>query len=643
MKKLNIGIIAHVDAGKTTLTENILYLGGAINKVGRVDKGDTQTDSMDVERRRGISVKAAATSFFKDDIKFNIIDTPGHVDFVAEVERSLQVLDGVVLVISAKEGLQSQTRILMDAIMAQRMPAVIFINKIDRMGAGADKVADEACAYMGGRLVRTQKVGANNEITPFSDDEMMEQSGDALYMLDDDLMACFVNGEEITGPRFYNSLTRHTKQGQLYPVFFGSALHGIGVQWLLDQLPFYLPCSPNNNDAPLSGVVFKVQNIYKERLVYIRLFQGSLHLRQIVKYGSKGKEEKLTRIAGLENGKIVNRSTIEAGDIGILYIKDMKIGDILGDAWGAMRNMQLARPTLSVEVSPTLPEQARALYEALVVLADEDPMLDLSIGKKLAVRMFGEVQQEILKELLMERYGICTAFSKASTIYMETPTVSASSKALIYRSGTPFAAGAGLRIEPLARGSGLQYTSEISLGDLAKTFQNAVEEAVMETCKKGVYGWEITDVKIAFDYADYDSVMSTPSDFRNLIPLLLMEAFAAASMMLLEPYLHFELRAPAQSTSKALGDLQRMHAAIEQTTTLPDADDDFIRITGTIPADTCRDYGAKIGGYTEGRGVWVTKFQGYKDMPFDPTKVNEDEINLAANKALYLMYKSGAQ
>lgn len=639
MEKLNIGIIAHVDAGKTTLTENILYLGGVVSKVGRVDKGDTQTDSMDIERRRGISVKAAATSFIKDNIKFNIIDTPGHVDFVAEVERSLQVLDGVVLVISAKEGLQSQTRILMDTIIAQGIPAAIFINKIDRMGADAQRVAEDASAYMGGCFVFTQKIGENGEILPLSHEEMVE-GGDALYLLEDKLLESFINAEEITPERFYSGLTRHTKQGNLYPVFFGSALYGIGVQQLHDQLPLFLPFSPSDSDAALSGVVFKISNVGAERLVYIRLFQGSLHLRKMVEHG--GKEEKITRLAGLADGKVVSCGVIEAGDIGILYSKDMKVGDVLGEPWRGIRHVQLARPTLNVEVLAANPQQSRQLYEALTNLADEDPLLDLSMGRKLKliVKMFGEVQKEILQEQLIERFGINAHFSKASTIYMEAPTVPAFAIAPFFN-GTPFRAGIGLRIKPLPRGSGLQYISEVSLGDLSKAFQNAVEEAVFETCKRGVYGWEITDAQVIFDFSEYDSVTSTPSDFRNLIPIVLMKASARAEMVLLEPFLLFELRIPSQSISRALGDLQKMDAIISQTTTLPD--DDFIQITGKIPADNCRDYGARIGGYAEGRGVWITKFHSYDDTSFDSAKVNEDEINLATNMSLYILHKSGAR
>jgi len=592
LKKLNIGIIAHVDAGKTTLTENILHLGKVIKNIGRVDKGNTQTDSMDVERRRGISVRAAATSFIYNDVKYNLIDTPGHVDFVAEVERALSVLDGVILVVSAKEGLQSQTRVLMDTIMTQGIPCIVFINKIDRDGAEPQKVFDDANAYMGGWLVDADDI--DNEMTEFA------------------------------------------KDGQLYPVFYGSALHSVGIAELLDALPKFLPQAPQENDQPLSAVVFKVDSSGRERLAYVRIFQGTLQIRKLVEY--RNKQEKITRLAKLENGKIVSCDAVEAGDIAVLYFKDLKIGDILGKSWYNVRKIQLARPTMSVEVIPNNIQQARALYEALAALTDEDPLLDLVKGKKMSLRIFGEVQMEVLKELLRERFGIEVDFSQTSTIYMETPAAASSAVAMLYRSGTPFAAGVGFCIEPLPRGGGLQFKTDVSFGDLQKTFQNAVEEAVLKNCKNGVFGWEVTDVKVIFNYSDYDSEVSTPSDFRNLTPLVLMEAFENAEMMLLEPFLSFELQAPQTSIPKALYDLQRMDAKIDESTTIAC---DFVKIIGTVPAHACKGYGAKIGGYTEGQGLWLTKFKGYDNTPFDESKINVEEINIATNKTRYILHKSG--
>lgn len=635
MKKLNIGIIAHVDAGKTTLTENILHLGGVIAAAGRVDKGNTTTDSMDVERRRGISVRAAAASFAKDSVLYNLIDTPGHVDFVAEVERSLSVLDGVVLVVSAVEGLQSQTLVLMDTIRSFGIPAVIFINKIDRMGADALAVAREVGEYMGGRYVLTQRIDENGGLVCLHDDEYMKQNNEVLYNHDEELLTRFVENEPITVDLFFDRLYQHTRGGEIYPVFYGSALNGVGCRELLAALPRYMPAKEYESNEPLSAMVFMVNTAGTERLTYLRIFAGVLKIRETVTY--KGKDEKVTRLSKLEGSKIVPCAALEAGDVGVLYLKDLKVGDIIGEYPLHVRSVSLARPTLNVEAAAKQPEQKRALYEALMQLADEDPLLNVSSGKRLNLRLFGEVQKEIIAELLRERYGIEAVFSESRTVYMEAPSVETRVIYPIYRRAF-FPAGAGFTIKPLPRGSGLTYTAKISLGELTKHFQNAVEEAVYDVCKRGIYGWEVTDCEIIFDYSDFDSVNGTPSAYRDLVPLVLMECFAQAGMVLLEPYQFFELRLPASGVSRALYDLNRMAADIGEMS----GHDENVKITGVIPADACKGYGLKISSFTEGRGVWLTRFKGFADTPFSQEKVNTDEINPAANQSIYLMQKLGA-
>jgi len=634
MKKLNIGVIAHVDAGKTTLTENILFHGGVIKETGRVDKGSTTTDNMAVERRRGISVRAAATTFVVGDITYNLIDTPGHVDFVAEVERSLVVLDGVVMVVSAVEGLQSQTRVLMDTIRAFGIPAIVFINKIDRVGADALGVIADVNKYLGEHCVITQSIDSGS-ISFLSNNELMDKNSDLLFDLDEELMDRFVQNQEIDYALFSAKLHRYTREGQIYPVFFGSALYGIGCKELFDALPIYLPTREYRTDDSLSAFVFKVDTTAAERHSYVRIFTGSISLRDII--NCKGKEEKITRLARLDGSKVVSCQTLEAGDIGIMYLKSLKAGDIVGETPPIAHKISLARPTMVIEAKPAKTEQRRALYEALVQLADEDPLLGLSSGKKVSLRLLGEVQKEVITEILSERFGIDVEFSEAQTVYMETPATEASSVYPIYKI-VHYAAGAGFTVKPLPRGSGFKYIAKVSLGELTKTFQNAVEEAVYETCKHGIYGWEITDCEVIFDYSDYDSVNGTPSAYRDIVPLVLIEAFANAGMNLIEPYLDFELRIPTDAVSRALYELSRMNVNIEDTSPAGE----FVCIAGDIPADKCKNYGASVGAYTEGRGVWLTRFKGYRDTIFEDEKINHDEINPATNRAVYVMQKLGA-
>jgi ribosomal protection tetracycline resistance protein len=222
---------------------------------------------------------------------------------------------------------------------------------------------------------------------------------------------------------------------------------------------------------------------------------------------------------------------------------------------------------------------------------------------------------------------------------METPLAAAESRAPIYRSGYPFAAGVGFHVEPLPRGSGFEYVTEVSFGDLTKTFQKAVEEAVYETCKRGVHGWEITDARVVFDFMQYDSVNGTPSAYRDITPPVLMEAFVNAGMRLLEPVLSFELRVPAYAAGRALFDCERMRAVVEETNAPQDSES--VNVTGLIPADTCKNYAAQVASYTEGHGIFSVKFHSYRDTAFSPDKVNAGQINPAVNKAAYLLNKSG--
>jgi len=540
------------------------------------------------------------------------------------------------LVISAKEGLQSQTRILMDTIKARQIPTVIFINKIDRMGTDINQVIQDANDYMDGRLVVTQRITEDGAIHNLTDNELVQTAMDTLCSHDDDLMARFVNNDEIPLSGYIDSLTRNASHGCLYPVLLGSALYGIGVENLLDSLPHYLPVAGGDGESALSAVVFKVDNSSKERLAYVRLFDGSLKIREVVNY--RGKAEKITRLAGLKDGKLAAASTIEAGDIAVLYFKDLMVGDMLGESNANAKRVQLAHPTLNVEVIPVNPQERRELYDALVLLADEDPLLGLHAESSLTVRLFGEIQMEILREILAERYGIAAEFSSARTIYMETPTKPA--QARIPLGKTFFRAGVGFSITPLPRGSGIEYVSAVSYGELVKSFQTAVEEAVFAVCQNGLYGWEITDMRVVFDFSDYDSVTSTPAAFRDLVPLVLMEALKDAEVTLLEPILDFELRILDASVSKAMYDLQMMNAHAYSTNTMPD---NTLAITGQIPADTCRGYGIKVGSYTEGRGMFLTKFHGYSETELLEEKVNHVRVNPAANAGLYVMQKLGAR
>ena len=646
MKKINIGIVAHVDAGKTTVTENLLYLAGVIKEIGRVDSGNTQTDSMELERKRGISIKSSPTSFNWNDVKINIIDTPGHVDFISEVQRSLSVLDGAVLVVSAKEGVQSQTRVLFDTLKSLNIPTLIFINKIDRIGVNLKKLIRELKTSLSNKIVRLQNVydEGNKEVSlsklyehSIIDEDIMN----VLSELDDDILESYLNDINLCEKTIENKVSFYSKKGSLYPVLFGSALLGIGIKELLDAVPKYLPFSNSNKNNTVSGVVFKIQREgMNEKKIYIRLYEGEICLRDTIKIANKDTLEKIHRINIIENGKLIEASNVSAGDIAVLYnIKSLEINDVLGSECEKFKAVNISKPTLTTRVLPVNKEDKNRLFTTLTLLTEEDPLLEINtdgMENEIHINLFGEIQMEILKSLLLDKYNIEVNFLDTTTIYKETPRDMGS--AVFYINKNPFSAGVGIKVEPIGRGKGLEYVTEVSFGSLEKPFQNAVKEAVLQTCKQGLLGWEVTDIKVTFNFSQYDSVCSTPSGFRNLTPMVLMEALDNAKTELLEPYYKFELKVPKSMSGKAISDLEKMRAAFDETNI---KGNEFV-VKGLIPVDTCKTYSLRLASYTEGKGLFYTKLYGYKKGSLDLNKRRKKTMIDPLNKKLYLMKKLNA-
>ena len=366
MHTLNLGILAHVDAGKTTLTERLLYTAGAIDALGSVDEGTTQTDSLTLERQRGITIRAAVVAFTVGDLTVNIIDTPGHPDFIAEVERSLAVLDGAVLVLSAVEGVQSQTIVLMRALQRLRVPTVLFVNKIDRVGADPDRVIE--AVHM--RLTR-----------------------DALVVEEFD--------SELTA-----DLVAETAAGRAHPTCFGSAATGAGIDALIDVITTYLPVAGTENDAPASGLVFKVERAAAgEKVAYVRMFDGSVRVRERLHF-EDGRDATITGLKVFEHGAAVDRPVVGAGQIAKLAgLRSIRTGDAIGSP--PRRATQVfAPPMFEVAVVAHDVGQTAAMHAALVQLAEQDPMIGLRQDRErneTFVSLYGEVQQEVIQQTLRGR------------------------------------------------------------------------------------------------------------------------------------------------------------------------------------------------------------------------------------------------
>ena len=603
MKIINIGILAHVDAGKTTLTESLLYTSGAILELGSVDKGTTRTDTMFLERQRGITIQAAVTSFNWNDYKINIVDTPGHTDFITEVYRSLSVLDGAILVISAKDGVQAQTRILFHALQKMNIPTIIFINKIDQDGINLNNIYQNIKEKLSNDIIVMQNVTLTPEISIKNIIDL--DDWDPVISKNDKLLEKYIAGEKLTIQELTYEEYRCVKKGSLFPIYHGSARNNIGTQQLIEAISNLFCPEMNENDSELCGRVFKIEYTdHKQRLVYLRLYSGTLHLRDTIILPEK-KKVKLTEIYIPSNGEMIQTKTVCSGDIFIIPNNTLRLNDIIGNEKLLPCNVWNDKPVpmLRTRIEPIKIEEREKLLDALTEIADTDPLLRYcidTITHEIVISFLGTVQLEVICSLLIEKYHINIRIEDPTVIYLEKPLQKADYTIHIEVPPNPFWASIGLSITPLPIGSGIQYESKVSLGYLNQSFQNAVREGINYGLEQGLYGWEVTDCKICFEYGVYYSPVSTPSDFRFLAPIVLEQTLKKAGTQLLEPYLSFILFTPQGYLSRAYNDAQK-HCAIIETS---QSKNDEVIFTGHIPARCINEYRNTLTLYTNGQAVF---------------------------------------
>ena len=609
---LNIGVLAHVDAGKTTLTEQILYKAGIIEQAGSVDHGNTTTDSLDIERRRGITIKSAAVSFMLGDLKVNLIDTPGHADFISEVEHSLSVLDGVILVISAVEGVQSQTRVLMQTLKEQKIPTLLFMNKIDRMGADYRKVYAMIRHLLDEHICEMSSVMKEGGAAVQADTADPHHAGwvETLALSNDDLLNDYALDIPISQERLQEELRRQTRQGKAYPLFAGSAAKGLGIEPLLQALGDFFPVNHSSmlQHEPLSGLVFKViRRPNGERNVYLRLYAGCIQYRDeipVIHQNGQTSTLKVKQLHALHQGKSIPVHEIGAGDIAILIDGELKVGDVIGSVSGRMKTVHFQKPPIQVRVSAVHSAEKHQLHAALSHLTEEDPFLQYSQDTKTSenvIHVFGKVQQEILLETILQQYGIEAEFSAPRVICIEKPY--GTGEAVEYIGECPFYATVGIRVEPGELGTGIQYRLEVELGSLPLAFQKAIKDTVFEVLQEGLYGWAVTDTIVTLTHTGYASPVSTAKDFRSLTPLVLMAALDQAGTEVYEPMNVIQFILPENSLSKVLSKL----AALDGTYQEPAFHNGTVHVHGTIPVLTTDLLKAEVHSLTSGEGMLTVK------------------------------------
>jgi ribosomal protection tetracycline resistance protein len=645
---INIGIVAHVDAGKTSLTERILYETHVIDEIGRVDKGTTQTDSLDLEKRRGITIKASVVSFFVNTLKINLIDTPGHADFLAEVERSLSVLDGAILLISAVEGIQAQTNILLWALRRLCIPTIIFINKIDRSGAQADELLTRIKTKLTEQIVplyRTEHIGTKQATVvqnQLSDPAFLQACLEQLTLQDEQLLAAYVQGETITADRVRAALVQLIRQAKLYPVFWGSAMTGVGVKELLVDLEnFFLPTT-SLAEAPTSGVVFKLgKEVTGEKVAYVRVFTGSLRVRTTITLQRRRHDDasemyigKIQKLHLFWNGKTVQAQYVGAGEFCKVWgLREAKIGDVVGGWSEHIKALHFATPKYETRIEATHHEQEHQLYQALLELAEEDPLISVlkdDVHQIIYLHIFGEVQKEVIQAMLKEHYGLDVRFAETGVICVEKPRGIGQAVETIEAPDNPFTATIGFLVEPGPTDSGVTYKR--TPGILPLAFDRAIEEAARATLAQGLYGWEVTDIVVTLSQTAWPPG-STAGDFRNLAPLVLMEALSQAGTDVYEPINQFELSVPVPAISTAMSRLSQLRAVYEQ----PVLRNNIFHLMGTLPVATSETFRRELPSFTEGEGVFIVQSAGFLKMAGAfPTRRRMDHNPL--NRKEYLLY-----
>lgn len=626
MAIVNLGILAHVDAGKTSLTERILFLTGVIRTLGSVDKGTTQTDTLELERARGITIKSAIVSFQLHDLNVNLIDTPGHADFVAEVERSLRVLDGVVLVVSAVEGVQPQTRRIVRAVRAAGLPLLIFVNKIDRLGARGLALLDDLRRKLNLRVVAINEPLAlgdrTAEVAPLDRDALSwrEAVTDLLSESDERVIEDFERSDgSLSRQYLQRALREQVAAAQVVPVYFGSAITGAGVQQLLDGVEEWLPPAAEGIDAPLSGAIFKIaRRPTGEKVVYARIFAGRLATRQQVVMhrhdaigGTEQFEERITaidRFIAAANGQT---DAVSPGEIvGLHGLRCARIGDVIGDGGLGRRGLDHAfpEPALESNVYPLDPAQITRLRAALEDLAEQDPLITLRQRNdegKISLRLYGEVQKEVVAETLRREYGVGVGFGPTLTVCIERPISKGEHVEYMGEAGNPFLATVGFRIEPAKRGSGVRYQYEP--GSLPHAFYRAIEQTVAETLAQGLCAWEVTDCAVTLTHVGYSSVASTAGDFRKLTPLVLMQALLAAGTDVCEPVEELELEIPEETFGQVCGALVNARGAVRTVA----REGTTCHLVCEIPTAELRAFEHQVPRLTHGDGGWASNLSGY--------------------------------
>ena len=613
MKQLTLGILAHVDAGKTTLSEALLFTAGAIRKAGRVDKKDAFLDNYELERERGITIFSKQAVFSYEDLRITLLDTPGHVDFSTEMERTLQVLDAAVLLISAADGVQSHTRTLWKLLESYQVPVFLFVNKMDQPGADQEKILAGIQNQLSGNCVDfTPLVGAAaTESKGAALEADMQEAMEAVAICDEELLNSFLTDGRIS----QGQLREKIAERKVFPCLFGSALRLQGIEALLSAIEAYAP--EKTYPEAFGARVFKVtRDSQGSRLTHMKITGGTLKAKMELTC-AEDKTEKVNQIRVYSGERFEAVNEAAAGSVcavtGLL-------GTMAGQGLGMEKNLESPFLTPVLSYCLLLPEgtDPMAVMPKLKELEEEDPALSFTWEeelKEIHVHVMGEVQMEILKVLIRERFGLEIAFGKGRIVYKET--IADTVEGVGHFEPLRHYAEVHLLLEPGEPGSGLQFETDCSEDILARNWQRLILTHLEEKQHRGVLtGSVITDMKITLVSGRAHQKHTEGGDFRKATYRAVRQGLMEAMSVLLEPYYEFRLEIPEEMTGRAMTDMERLFADF----TLAERAEGRCVLTGCAPVETMRDYQKEVYAYTRGQGSLTVRLKGY--MPCH----NADEV-----------------
>jgi len=671
-KYRNIGIIAHIDAGKTTTTERILYYTGKTYRLGNVDEGTTVTDWMAQERERGITIVSAAVTAEWKGYRVNLIDTPGHIDFTAEVQRSLRVLDGGVVVFDAVQGVEPQSETVWRQADRYHVPRICFANKMDRMGASYSRTIESINRRLGANTLAMQiPIGEESafcgvinlleeEAVYFDDEsgkeprvepipaEYREKAArkraelvEKIAELDDALIEKFLEGETISLAELKAALRKGVINASVTPVFCGTSLRNKGVQPLLDAVVDYLPSpldvppvkatllrddsivhrSPDPA-APLSALVFKiVTDPYMGRLAYIRVYSGKVKQGEAVYNSSKGKKERVGRLLRMYADRREDIDELAAGDIGaILGLKFSFTGDTLSDSSApvVLESISFPEPVISVAIEPKTKADQEKMADSLVKLAEEDPTFkirqDENTGQTVISGM-GELHLDVLVDRLLREFKVQANVGKPRVAYHEAitrPVMNVNYKYTKQTGGHGQYGHVVINLEPLENGSGTVFENQIRAGAIPKEYIPAVEKGIREAAESGpLAGFPMTDFKVSLIDGSYHGVDSSEMAFRMAAIFAFREAAEKAAPVLLEPIMKVEITVPEEYTGDVIGQVNaRKGNVLGMESQFGNAQ----MIHAEIPLSEMFGYATELRSATQGRGVFTMEFKHYAQV-----------------------------